>query len=672
MESNQSSGVLKLALILVLLGQGASQMMSDFEMCGTWNHGTSGNLWFDVSTGCGTVTVAANETTLSIQGSIMGTCKNSSTIPLTLGEGEIRFCVYWEPLLDLLQVKVGERIHTLCKTAALQKSCCSSLSRKGNTNASGTFGISNGSIKGDVIEGRLQESYTFFGEREDCYKDLCAEHHAQLIEQLALRSGVIGQVDLPCAHVSTKKLEKGFQGFKVDIQAPEKNPLRNEPPPVSVWLPASLVPSEEGGATVVFTYYAENTLFQGPEDRILDGVVGISVENRVIASLPDPVKIVFHHGPVAKNESTKCVFWDTKKDPTNVTWRDEGCNTIRRQEETECRCDHLTYFAILVELNPGSPVDDLEALTYITSVCCAISLCSCVALIILHTKALRVTKEESLIPIHRNLAVALLLLCTLFMLTGVLANVAGEGMCRAVGAALHYALLCSFAWMAIEVFAAFWLICQVMNNLPRLRVLNALGFGLPALLVVVFVCINDVYGTRAITPSDDVSSPYKMCWIKDTWRGNLIHFITNVSFSVAVVFAGLVMLSLVLWMLLTRKEWGRTWSTFLSIWGLSCLFGCTWGLGLLLLAPPSRVATFLFCIINSLQGFLLLVRYFMLEWIKKRKSDKEHQSTGSSVCPMIPQGSKTQDQGSRQDLEIHPAPNSTGARTDLEIHLDPE
>ncbi|XP_064193387.1 adhesion G protein-coupled receptor G3-like isoform X2 [Anguilla rostrata] len=647
MESDQSRGLLKLALILALLGQGASQMMSDFEMCGKWIHGTSGNLWFDVSKGCGNITVAANETTLSIQGRIMGTCENSSTIPVTLGKGESPFCVYWEPLLDLLQVEVRGENHTLCKTSALQQSCCSSLSREDNAKASGTFGISNGSIKGDVMEERLQESYTFFGNPEDCYKDLCAEHHAQLIEQLALRSGVIGQVDLPCAHVSTKKLEEGFQGLKVDIQAPEKKPLGNEPPPVSVWLPPSLVPSEEGGATVVFTYYAENTLFQGPEDRILDGVVGISVENRVIANLPDPVKIVFHHGPVAKNESTKCVFWDTKKDPTNVTWRDEGCNTIRRQEETECRCDHLTYFAILVELNPGSPVDDLEALTYITSVCCAISLCSCVALIILHTKELRYslsgTKKPS-IGIHRNLAVALLLLCTLFMLTGVLVNVASEGVCRVVGAALHYALLCSFAWMAIEVFAAFWLIRQVMDTFPRLRVLNALGFGLPALLVVVFVCINDVYGTRAITPSDDISSPYKMCWIKDTWRGTLIHFITNVSFSVAVVFAGLVMLSLVLQMLLTRKEW-KKWITFLSIWGLSCLFGCTWGLGLLLLGPPSRVATFLFCIINSLQGFLLLVRYVLLEWIKKRESARRSISTASTGVPILPQGSKTQDQG---------------------------
>ncbi|KAG5849350.1 hypothetical protein ANANG_G00109300 [Anguilla anguilla] len=142
-------------------------------------------------------------------------------------------------------------------------------------------------------------------------------------------------------------------------QAPEKKPLGNEPPPVSVWLPASLVPSEEGGATVVFTYYAENTLFQWAlEDRILTGVVGISPRrtgHRL--SSRSPLKIVLHLRPVAKNESTKCVFWDTKKDPTNVTWRDEGCNTIRRQEETECRCDHLTYFAILVELNPGSPVD---------------------------------------------------------------------------------------------------------------------------------------------------------------------------------------------------------------------------------------------------------------------------------------------------------------------------
>ncbi|KAG5849351.1 hypothetical protein ANANG_G00109330, partial [Anguilla anguilla] len=73
--------------------------------------------------GCGNITVAANETTLSIQGSIMGTCENSSTIPLTLRKGESPFCVYWEPLLDLLQVEIGGRNHTLCKTAALQQSC---------------------------------------------------------------------------------------------------------------------------------------------------------------------------------------------------------------------------------------------------------------------------------------------------------------------------------------------------------------------------------------------------------------------------------------------------------------------------------------------------------------------------------------------------------------------
>ncbi|XP_061100229.1 adhesion G protein-coupled receptor G3-like [Conger conger] len=640
MERGKTRGVLKLALFLALLHQGAGEYVRDLQMCGEWIHGKSRNVWFDVGKGCGNITIAANETTLSIQGDITGNCENSSTIPLPVAGGKSLFCVFWEPLLDLLEVNLGDRNYTLCKSAALQESCCAGLSSKGNKAASGNYGIVNGSEKGDFIETRVQESFKFYGHQEDCQKDLCSERSAKLIEEMALRSGVIGQVDLPCAQVSTQRLGEGFQGREVILQA---SALKSGPS-VTVWLPPSLAPSVGTGASAVLTYYKENTLFQTPEDRILDEVVGISLEGKVVSHLAPPLRLVFRHAPVAKNETTRCVFWDTNRDPAKVTWRQEGCETRRTKEGTECRCDHLTYFAILVELKPSSSVDNLEALTYITSVCCAISLCSCVALVILYTRALRRMKKpdrsNSSIPIHLSLAISLLLLCALFVLTGVLANVGGEEawVCRAVGAALHYALLCSFSWMGLEVLKAFWLVHWTMDPFLSHRVCSLLGFGLPAFLVVVFVCINGVYGTRDITPSSDITSPYSMCWIMDTPSGWVIHYLTNVTFPVAVVIAGLGMLVLVLNTALNRKEWGQNQVTFLSIWGLSCLFGCTWGLGLLNFGPLSAVTLFLFCIINGLQGFFLLVRFYLLEWMTKRESVTESRTTDTLVLKEVEGG----------------------------------
>ena len=41
---------------------------------------------------------------------------------------------------------------------------------------------------------------------------------------------------------------------------------------------------------------------------------------------------------------SRCVFWDH----TISTWSDVGCQTIKSTEKTECHCDHLTNFALIM------------------------------------------------------------------------------------------------------------------------------------------------------------------------------------------------------------------------------------------------------------------------------------------------------------------------------------
>lgn len=89
------------------------------------------------------------------------------------------------------------------------------------------------------------------------------------------------------------------------------------------------------------------------------------------------------------------------------------------------------------------------------------------------------------------------------------------------------------------------------------------------------------------------------CWMKDNANAWLAHYMTNVGFLIILVSTGLVMLFVILGKIRKRDEWRKWKMAFLSIWGLSCLYGTTWVLGLFDAYCP---VTFLFAIINTLQG----------------------------------------------------------------------
>lgn len=84
--------------------------------------------------------------------------------------------------------------------------------------------------------------------------------------------------------------------------------------------------------------------------------------------------------------------------------------------------------------------------------------------------------------------------------------------------------------------------------------------------------------------------------------GLLAHYFINLTFLAVVVISGLIMLFLVQRKIQNRDEWRKNKVAFISIWGLSCLFGTSWGLEFLDFGQLSEFILFLFCILNSLQG----------------------------------------------------------------------
>lgn len=96
---------------------------------------------------------------------------------------------------------------------------------------------------------------------------------------------------------------------------------------------------------------------------------------------------------------------------------------------------------------------------------------------------------------------------------------------------------------------------------------------------------------------------FSRCWMDiNENKGWLAFCLTNMMTLALLVLSGLVMLFLVYRQIRTRDEWKQNRVAFLSIWGLSCLYGTTWGLVFLKFEPISTFILFITCILNSFQG----------------------------------------------------------------------
>ncbi|KAF3833139.1 hypothetical protein F7725_026804 [Dissostichus mawsoni] len=613
MEPRLMNNLRVVLLFFILISTASSENDLTWKFCGVWQHGKGSlSLNVNLSKGCSGISVSANQSALSIEGQITAQCKRAYEIQLGLNlKEETPFCLYWDPLLDHLKLQVGGKNLTLCYPASLKgSSCCTDLSDGPNADQA-SYGIKNGTVKTDFISSKTRTHYSFAAQPINC-KMLCDQQSQQstrgnMTEQAAVKSFAGWNIEHPCARSS--EFSKGESAESA----------------TTVHLPPALKEAAKKSNKVVCTFFQNNSLFQevDKEARILDDVVGITVENEIIANLSEPIRIAFHHDVIPKKHSRSCVSWDTRKDPLQVNWLGDGCEVGQKgQKYTECLCNHLTYFTVLVQLKPR-PVRHLLALTAISSLGSAVSVISCVAVIVFLARKSKRCKEAS-IHIHLGLAVSLACLNLLFFFTGVLANVGGESVCVWVGALLHYSLLCSFAWMGAEI------------STPSV---------LPAVPTVILAAVGDVYGVKKVAPSDDINNPYLMCWMKENDKALLAHYFTNMTVTAVLVSSGFVMLFMVYRKIRNRDEWRQNRKAFLSIWGLSCLFGTTWGLTFLDFGPLADFMLFVSCILNSLQGFLLMLRFYMLDCLKKESggSTLGTSSTGSTRQHML----KAQEQGKR-------------------------
>ncbi|XP_063324889.1 uncharacterized protein LOC134623799 [Pelmatolapia mariae] len=376
---------------LIIFSTVSSDNDLDWNFCGTWRHGNNPlSLNLNISTGCKAISISANESFLSINGQITAQCRRSEVITFKhLGYesgGDIKFCLDWEPLLDLLTLTVGKKNLILCSPASLQDSCCTDLAAGPNTEGA-DYGILNAGIKNDPITDKIRMAFNFQA-HSTSYKELC--------EQAKRESAPNKCAEPPYTYRSDVELKEDFKGHSVTSPAIAGRSVKFN---TTVHLPAALKQVAKNVSKVACTFFKNiSVLPEAHRDaKPINDVVQVTVENEIIKDLSEPIRIDFYHEAVSESYLKKCVSWDTRKDSLQVNWLKDGCETQQKGENhTVCLCNHLTYFTVLVvrhtadsafptttktDLKPHPVRQPLE-LTAIRYAGCAVSMISGFALII--------------------------------------------------------------------------------------------------------------------------------------------------------------------------------------------------------------------------------------------------------------------------------------------------
>ncbi|EHB00664.1 Putative G-protein coupled receptor 97 [Heterocephalus glaber] len=322
-------------------------------------------------------------------------------------------------------------------------------------------------------------------------------------------------------------------------QIPRQVMKVEDKPSDRVWLPKSFFESLPGDRPMVrlaitVLDIGSGNIFKGPsllqeeDGSVLNNqVVGLSVGQVPVTGLSDPLEITFSHQHHPSNMTLTCVFWDVTKGPTG-DWASRGCSTQLGAEQTVCRCDHLTFFALL--LRPILDRASVELLTRISQAGCGVSMIFLVFAIILYMAlrpaplsewccpthpspnaglrhcpqpqqaehhltagciagpcelglerkaevspapkggawhlrlSLQRFKSEDAPKIHVSLSSSLFLLNLTFLVSVGSGSQGSSATCWARGAVFHYCLLCTFTWMSLEAFHLYLLSIRVFNT----------------------------------------------------------------------------------------------------------------------------------------------------------------------------------------------------------------
>ncbi|XP_040596710.1 adhesion G-protein coupled receptor G5 isoform X2 [Mesocricetus auratus] len=347
-----------------------------------------------------------------------------------------------------------------------------------------------------------------------------------------------------------------------------------------------------------------------------------------------------HKMSTVEGHTVTCVFWkEGASEHGWGSWSPEGCYTeLPSPSLVLCRCNHLTYFAVLMLSGDPVPAGLQMPLEYISLVGCSVSIVASLLTMLLYAHSRK--QSDSVTRIHVNLHGSVLLLNVTFLLSSQMAlPTVPKAVCTALAAALHYALLSCLTWMAIEGCNLYLLLGRVYNVYIHRYLLKlcVLGWGFPALLVLLLLAIkSSVYGPCVISfsNSQDNGTGFQnvsMCWVSSP----IVHSVLVMGYGGLTSLFNLVVLAWALWILCRLRMREKALSPWAyrdtaMVLGLTVLLGTTWALAFFSFSVFLLPQLFLFTVFNSLYGFFLFLWFCSHRCYSDAEAKAEMEAVSSS------------------------------------------
>ncbi|XP_008290530.1 putative GPI-anchored protein PB15E9.01c [Stegastes partitus] len=416
-----------------------------------------------------------------------------------------------------------------------------------------------------------------------------------------------------------------FNTNNVQLSALRSSRFKRSASPLgSVFLPSSLTsglsPEQQQQASrVQFTFYTRSSFFQDESldnQTLVSPILGSSVANLSISNLTENIEFTIRNvNPVNGNYVASCAFWDFTMNGGGGGWSSAGCFVVNATpEDTTCSCNHLTSFAILLDLSREGIIDRQHAqiLTFITYIGCGISAIFLSVTLLTYLsfdKLLRDIPSKILV----QLCFSLLFLNLVFLLDGWLALYPAIGLCISTAFFLHYFLLTSFTWAGLEALHMYLSIVRVFTPYVGNYMLkfSLMGWGIPLIVVIIVISVDkDNYGVVTYGRYTDGTSD-DFCWL----RNDIAFYVGVVAyFLLMFVLCSLVFIVVMVQLHRIKKQNPQNQSPnrggvtdVRRISGLIILLGLTWGFALFAWGPLYLPFVYLFSIFNSLQGFFVFV-----------------------------------------------------------------
>ncbi|XP_075710559.1 adhesion G-protein coupled receptor D1 [Rhinoderma darwinii] len=300
-----------------------------------------------------------------------------------------------------------------------------------------------------------------------------------------------------------------------------------------------------------------------------------------------------------------CAFLDFSSG--SGIWSNEGCIRVEGNlNYSVCRCNHLTNFAILMQVVPVTLSNSHKvALSSISYIGCSLSIfCLAITLVTFAILSSVSTIRNQRYHIHANLSFAILVAQILLLIS--FRFVPGTLPCKVIAILLHFFFLSAFAWMLVEGLHLYSMVIKVFGS-EESKHLYYYGIGWGSPLVICIVSATSALDSYGVGEN---------CWLS-LQKGAIWAFVAPALFVIVVNIGILIAVTRIISRISAdnykvHRDANAFKLTAKAVAVLLPILGSSWIFGVLAVNEQSIVFQYMFAIFNSLQGFFIFLFHCLL------------------------------------------------------------